>query len=146
MVELYKRTYTSRALEITIALLLFALGGGIYVAFRSTSLRMFDWFNYIGLHDIVLVVRSIANGIHLPSTILYCIPDGLWTLSYIILMDAIWSPDVKKQLLFGGIIPFFGVTLEIFQYFNLSRGTFDVVDLSLYIVPYVVYLILKIKL
>ncbi len=146
MVELPIRTNTSKAIEITAALFFFALGGCIYIAFRSTSLRMFGWFDDFGLHEIIIEFRKSTSVIRLPKTIKYCIPDGLWTLSYILFMDAIWDPNLKKQLIFGSIIPIVGGISEILQYFNVINGTFDVVDLLCYIIPYVVFLILKIKL
>jgi len=146
MVELQRRTNMGKAVEISTAIFLFSLGGFIYIAFRSTSLRMFSWFDNIGLHDIIMDIRSTSNDIQIPDIIKYCIPDGLWTLSYILLMDAIWTPQVKKQFLFCGIIPIVGGISEVLQYFNVVRGTFDVIDLLCYIVPYVIYLILIVKL
>ena len=70
------------------------------MAFRSTSLRMFGWFDNLGLHETIMLVRRLLNDIQVPEIIKYCIPDGLWTLSYILFMDAIWSSDVKKQIIF----------------------------------------------
>ena len=146
MVELHKRTNMSKSIEITMALLFFAFGGCIYIAFRSTSLRMFGWFDDLGLHEIIMSVRSFTSDIQLPEMIRYCIPDGLWTLSYILFMDAIWNPDLKRQILFGSIIPIVGGISEVLQYFNVLSGTFDVVDISCYLVPFVLYLIIKFKL
>ena len=146
MVEQFKRTNMGKAVEISTAILLFSLGGFIYIAFRSTSLRMFSWFDDLGLHDFIMDVRSSSNDIQIPEIIKYCIPDGLWTLSYILFMDAIWSPNVKRQVLFCGIIPIVGCLSEILQNLGVAKGTFDVVDLLCYIVPYVLYLILIVKL
>ena len=145
MVEQYHRTNISNAAEITAASLVFLLGGCIYIAFRSTSLRMFGWFDNLGLHETIMLVRRLLNDIQVPEIIKYCIPDGLWTLSYILFMDAIWSSDVKKQIIFCGIIPFVGASSEILQYFNLVEGTFDVIDLLCYTIPFVIYLIVKLK-
>lgn len=136
----------SKKTECATALFLFALGGSIYIAFRSTSLRMFGWFDILGLHEIIMQVRRMLSVIQVPEIIKYCIPDGLWTLSYILIMDAIWSSDVKKQIIFSGIIPFVGVFSEILQYLYLVEGTFDVIDLLCYIIPFVIYLIVKFKL
>ena len=141
-----KRTNINKIAESTAALFLFALGGCIYIAFRSTSLRMFGWFDNLGLHEIVVFVRRMLSDIQVPEIIKYCIPDGLWTLSYILIMDTIWSSDVKKQFIFCGIIPFVGASSEILQYFNLVEGTFDVIDLLCYTIPFVIYLIVKLKL
>ena len=141
-----KLTYMGAALEITAALLFFTIGGCIYLAFRCTSLRMFGWFDYLGLHEFIIGVRSVSNNIQIPQIIKFCIPDGLWSLSYILFMDAIWNPDMKRQLLFGSLVPIVGVFSELLQYFNVLIGTFDAVDLSCYIAPYVLYLFFKVKL
>lgn len=143
---LLKHTNMSKKTECATALFLFVLGGSIYIAFRSTSLRMFGWFEILGLHEIIMLVRRLLSVIQVPEIIKYCIPDGLWTLSYILIMDAIWSSDVKKQIIFCGIIPFVGAFSEILQYLNLVEGTFDVIDLLCYIIPFIIYLIVKFKL
>lgn len=135
-----------KAVEISTAFILFSLGGFIYIAFRSTSLRMFGWFNDLGLHDYIMNVRILSNSIQLHEIIKYCIPDGLWTLSYILFMDAIWSPNVNTQVFFGSIIPVIGCISEILQKLSVIKGTFDIIDLLCYIVPYVLYLIFIIKL
>ena len=142
---LLNRTNMNKIAESTTALYLFILVGCIYMAFRSTSLRMFGWFDNLGLHETIMLVRRLLNDIQVPEIIKYCIPDGLWTLSYILFMDAIWSSDVKKQIIFCGIIPFVGASSEILQYFNLVEGTFDVIDLLCYTIPFVIYLIVKLK-
>lgn len=142
MDEQRKRTNKNKALEITTAFLLFSLGGFIYIAFRSTSLRMFGWFDDLGLHEFYMIVRNLSSDIQIPEIVKYCIPDGLWTLSYILLMDVIWSSNLKRQILFCSIIPVIGGISEILQYFNLLKGTFDIVDLLCYLVPYVLYLLI----
>ena len=48
---LLNRTNMNKIAESTTALFLFTLGGCIYMAFRSTSLRMFGWFDNLGLHE-----------------------------------------------------------------------------------------------
>ena len=137
------KSKTSKAIEITTALILFALGGSIYIAFRTTSLRMFGWFDYLGLTDSIIAFRNVFGSIQIPEIVKFCIPDGLWSLSYVILMDAIWSPDTKKQVVFCGIIPAIGAISEILQYFCIVEGVFDVADLLCYLIPYVIYLFLK---
>lgn len=133
----------NRAVEIVTATFLFAIGGFIYVAFRCTSLRMFGWFDYLGLNECVMMVRNLLRTIQIPDIVKYCIPDGLWTLSYILFMDAIWRPIVKSQLVICSFIPVIGTVSEILQYYHVMNGTFDIVDLLCYLVPYVMYLLFK---
>ncbi len=133
----------SKAIEIVTATFLFAIGGFIYIAFRCTSLRMFGWFDSLGLNECVVAVRNLLYDVQIPDIVKYCLPDGLWTLSYILLMDAIWRPNVKNQLVICSFIPIIGTVSEILQYYHVVSGTFDIVDLLCYLVPYVMYLLFK---
>ncbi len=145
MITNRKLSNISQAIETTIAVLLFVIGGSIYIAFRTTSLRMFGWFDSLGFHEFITAIRNATNNIQVPEMVIFCIPDGLWTLSYILFMDVIWAPDKRRQIIFCSIIPFIGATSEILQYFNVIEGTFDIIDLLCYTIPFVIYLILKVK-
>lgn len=109
------------------------IGGLIYVLFRPLTLKMFNWFEYIGLLGSILEMRSdFQNYILFPDWFYYALPDGLWTYSFTTSFILIWrhSSSLKYWLtipLSLSIIP------EILQYFNLLTGTFDINDLFLQI-------------
>ena len=93
------------------------IGGLLYVFFRSTSIRMFKWFDFLGLENVIQLMRSTLFNVksNIPNWIYFSLPDGLWVYSF----TRIWL-----------LIPFIsGILSEILQYFGLFPGTFDYLDL-----------------
>ena len=106
------------------------VGGIIYICFRSLSLRMFDWFDFIGFSEIILDIRELFLEISfLPNWFYYSLPDGLWTYAFTSSFIIIWginNPVLKYWL----VIPFIlSLVPEMLQLFNLFPGTFDLNDL-----------------
>lgn len=130
-------------IKIMSALISFCVGGLIYLAYRSTSLRMFNWINEIGFYDSMISLRKIAQHHKLNDFALYSLPDGLWVTSYILIMDTVWENNLSQQLLWCSLIPIIGVFSEILQSYNLLEGTFDYSDVLCYAFPYIIYLTLK---
>lgn len=105
------------------------LGGMIYVLFRPLSLKMFDWFEFIGLMDIILKMRDFSqNYLFFPNWFYYALPDGLWTYAFTSSFMLIWGKS--STLKYWLAIPFIlSIIPELLQYFNLLVGTFDLYDL-----------------
>lgn len=121
-------------------------GGLIYVLFRTATLKMFAWYETIGLGGLTNGMRKLtfqfAN--ELPEWILFSLPDGLWIFSYVCLMLAIWQNSVSlKNALWILIIPILAIGSEIGQLFGLIVGTFDLTDLLFYIfgmtLPFIIF-------
>jgi len=103
------------------------LGSMIYILFRSESL----------LYNRLL--GSLFHPIATPKTaieqlIVYSLPDGLWAMSYTMLILHIRKNTKITTLIWASIIPLLGIISEIAQYFFILPGTFDIFDLSMYIV------------
>lgn len=112
------------------------IGGLIYISFRSYSLKMFRWFENIGIENIIIAIRKKTQIYfsEIPEWILYSLPDGLWIFSYICLMLFIWNTKITyKNIVWLLIIPLLAILSEIGQLFSLINGTFDFVDLTFYI-------------
>lgn len=107
------------------------LGGGIYVAYRSETLLMFDWFPMLKPCRAVLNKTLVSNG--LPDWFLFSLPDGLWLLAYILTIGAIWNFHIEDSLALLLLMPVMAVGFEILQFFHLIKGTFDVCDLEFYL-------------
>ena len=73
----------------------------------------------------------------------YSLPDGLWVISYIMIVDVIWCNNRKAQLLWGGILTVIGVVSELLQRIYVVNGTYDYNDILCYTIPYILYLTLK---
>jgi hypothetical protein len=108
------------------------LGGLLYILFRSTELRMFNWLSFIGLDDIINSIKENLSEFknHLPNWIYYSLPDGLWVYSFTSALLIYWNNDIQKVKLWL-LIPFItGVIIEILQGFKMFIGTFDFLDLT----------------
>lgn len=126
---------------MTIIFSSFSLMGGamIYLLFRPTHLLMFRWLDSIGLMDFVDSIR--ANQKNVPEWIIYSLPDGLWMFSYCLFIGCIWDFDIRECLFILVILPIYAVTIEIMQYFHLVSGTFDFMDLVVFLTAFVLGLL-----
>ena len=129
-----------------ISFLTLLCGTLIYLLFRVSTLKVFSWLNFLGIDFISSDLRknSINFAQKIPEWFIFSLPDGIWIFSYVVLMISIWNFEVNKQSLFWLIIiPFIAIFSEIFQIFGLVSGTFDIIDLSFYllgfILPFIIF-------
>ena len=118
-------------------ILTLVIGGLIYIAYRTDTLLMFKWFAAISLDTPIEYLREMTMSTKstLPGWFLFSLPDGLWIFSYITLTLLIWKNKITKQNVFWiGIIPLVAILSELGQLFGIVSGTFDIVDLTFYIV------------
>ncbi len=134
-----------KVILVTIALTLFVFGSYIYIAFRPLSLLMFSWFDSINIMNIIEKIRRVPIFNTSSNFVIYNLPNGLWATSYILIMDAIWMPSIKPQIIFSSIMPIVGIVSELLQKIGVLEGTYDMRDLICYTLPYIVYILLKIK-
>jgi hypothetical protein len=112
------------------------VGGLIYILFRTSSLKMFAWYETMGFRSLTIALRKLTFPFapKIPEWILFSLPDGLWIFSYVNLMLCIWNNVVCfKNLFWVLIIPLLAIGSEIGQGLGLIPGTFDLADLLLYI-------------
>lgn len=112
------------------------LGTSIYILFRSSTLKVFSWLDFIGINILDSNIRKSALAVsdNIPDWVLLSLPDGLWLFSYVCLMLYIWKNSITVQNLFWiGIIPAIAIASEVAQCFGVLQGTFDPMDLLLYI-------------
>ncbi len=111
-------------------------GGLIYILTRPDSLLMFDWFKKIGLGENIAKLRLEQNIKDLLNNwIIYNFPAWIWTFSLTVLLGIIWNYKINKESLMILLIPLIlGISSEIFQKAELINGTFDFIDLLLYII------------
>lgn len=129
-------------IKIFISLLSLLIGGLIYIGFRDENLLMFDWFNNLGLNSYIVFFRTELQHIDLPNWVIYSLPDGLWVLSYMILINEIWKSKREPQYyIWSYSLPIIAITLEITQIFTSYVGTFDIYDLLCYICPILFFLV-----
>ena len=120
-----------RITAFTIALCAMSLGGATYLLFRPTSLTLFSWIEKINMFDYVDTVRENIN-FSLPGWVIYSLPDGLWILSYMLVIGAIWDFDLKNSAPALFFLPALALISELLQLPGIVPGTFDPGDILAY--------------
>ena len=128
------------SLELGLGILLLIVGIGIYLLFRSTSIRLYQWCMALPIADTIETWRNAAAGLSLPDFCKYSLPDGLYCASYILMSDAVWRrAKVWKRTLVVSIMPLVAISHELLQITGIAHGTFDLNDLFCYAVPLLSY-------
>ena len=112
------------------------LGGLVYISFRQDTLKMFSWFDRLNILEAISDFRlfTLPLSVHLPNWFLYSFPDGLWLFSYISLLLIVWDNTISKHNIHWLLLlPTVAITSEIGQLFAIVPGTFDVLDLTFYL-------------
>ena len=111
------------------------IGVFIYTLFRSMTIRIFTFYEYIGIAKIVTYIRSGFSEyiFYIPKWIIYSLPDGLWVYSLTSMLILIWKREILKNNFIILIILSIMCFYEIIQSTKFIDGTFDVFDLLLMI-------------
>ena len=124
------------------------LGGFIYVSFRVESLRMFSWFNSISLYKVIIATRNYTLNYDflIPDWVKFSLPDGLWLFSFISLILITWKNEINSSNLFWLIgLPIIALLSEIGQSFSFVPGTFDWIDIAMYLIGFMLPFIINKK-
>lgn len=130
--------------QACLALILFSIGGLIYIIFRSETIRMFTWADNLGLGNCVSRLRFYYGDIYVSDFIKYSVPDGLWLLAYLLIIDIIWNESNIFKRLFIYALPIIAISSEFMQLFGIVHGIFDFYDLINYFGALIIYKLLKI--
>ena len=103
------------------------IGCLIYVLFRTDTLL---YNKLLGN----LFTQIASPNTFLQRIILFSLPDGLWAMSYTMLIFHLRKDKTVRTLIWSIIIPIVGILSEIGQLYYLIPGTFDIIDLIMYIV------------
>jgi hypothetical protein len=126
---------TRSGLSFTEALLPLLVGGLSYLCARSTHTQMFQWFEALGVLDVVLSLRSFFGSAvqFIPASLLLSLPAALWSYSVVAWMGWVWRGRTGAERgVWVGVAACLGPTSEIMQASGLISGTFDPIDLLLY--------------
>lgn len=126
--------------EWIIATILLLIGCTIYLPFRPQNLLIFKIIDGIGSMSNVVSLRMYINHNCFPDFIIYRLPAGLWTASYLMMMYLTTKGYTRKlRLMLALPLPITAIVLEFMQLLGLCIGTFDVYDLIYYIIPLIVF-------
>ena len=135
----------TQRLKLPLGMMMLLMGGMTYLLFRPQTLLMFHVTDALGLSA---VINSMRKGIssQLPEFIIYNLPGALLAAAYILTTEYfLYRQSVKARILVAGIIPVIGAVSELLQLTGLLPGTFDVADLLCYLVPYLLYMSITLK-
>ena len=105
-------------------------GSFIYFITRSDSIYVNQWLNSIDHGNVLRTFQGLILNTQLPGWIIYSLPNGLWMLALILTIMTIWNFKVNVRSIPWIILSVAsGLLFEIFQGFQLIRGTFDIKDL-----------------
>lgn len=127
--------------KLAAGLILLGCGCVIYLLFRSTTIALYQAACAIGLGSVIDHARMQTTHWVVPDFILFSLPDGLYCLSYVILIDALWPVEGTSKAIAASVIPAAAVIHETGQGMRMVRGTFDAMDLCCYLVPWMLYLL-----
>ena len=105
----------------------------IYLGYRSQSLLMFRWGEKLGLSSILDSWRNWCSLYPMPTWIINALPDGLWLLSYMLLMDLIWRGYSNQYQKWLYVLPIIAIISELSQLWISHIGTYDIVDVGCYL-------------
>lgn len=130
--------------QVILGVVFLTFGCAIYLLFRAKTLNIYQWCSLLGLSKFIDYARAWLSDWNIPDFVRYSLPDGLYCAAYILIIDAIWKDhDSLIKHLVIALVPLVTITSEIFQYFGLVKGTFDLYDLLFYSVPLIAYYINK---
>lgn len=125
-------------MKVILSIILVSIGGCIYLMQRTTGILMFRIIDFLGLTDAVAGLRDSIQ--QMPEFIVFNLPGGLWSASYVLLSDAVFAGQSKMmRLAWGSLIPMIGLVSELLQAVALCPGTADWLDAVCYGVPYILY-------
>ena len=132
---------TRRRIEYLLCFLFLTIGGVIYLLYRPRILMLHVIADGLGLGGCIDSLRGVADQWPLPSFLVFCVPNGLWSTAYILLIDGLIAGRSRRwQRLVGvSVIPFLGAMSELLQASGTIPGTFDWGDLLCYLLPLLVY-------
>ena len=121
-----------RRIYLIAAGLSFLTGTAIYILYRNANLLIWKFFLREDFWDRFAINVDLKEGILLPLFV-YHGSDGLWLLSGILLIRAIWLVQEKIALLYITAFCLVAVFFEICQLLKIVPGTFDILDILTYL-------------
>jgi len=103
----------------------------IYYFLRSGGMLIHQWVDFLRfafLHGNNPVIQFSHPSV-ITDFFRYNLPDGLWLLSGLLLLRAVWHGQPKTLLVYRRCFLFFAFSFEISQILAGVPGTFDVLDL-----------------
>jgi hypothetical protein len=109
------------------SILSMAAGFLVYYFLRENNILIYNWFPFLPKNNKIIAFPQETFWL---DFLRYNLPDGLWLLSILLFLRAIWHKDRKTFLIYKICVLFICFLLEILQIFDKIPGTFDFFDLA----------------
>ena len=115
-------------MKVYFSLSAFSLTAGflLYFFFRDSNTLIYTWFNFLPRNNNII---TFSNSSFLTNFFCYNLPDGLWLLSGLLFLRAIWHENQKTFFIYKLCFLFIAFIFEVSQIFDGIAGTFDIFDL-----------------
>ena len=100
---------------------LVGIGGTMYLLFRQSSLLIYQLACRAGMGELLGRWREHTLQWDMPEWVVYCLPDGLWSAGYVLIVSGLFRPHPLKWLV-AGIIPLVGALSELAQWMGMLPG------------------------
>ena len=110
------------------AFLVFLGGLAVYAFFRNLNIVLFQIFpkpSFLNMLHFSLRTDSV-----LVSMLVFNLPDGLWFLSGLLIIRAVWLTNLKWRAIYCGIFSIIALGMEFSQIYKSTPGTFDFLDIA----------------
>jgi hypothetical protein len=114
---------------IYFSLSIFSMAAGVllYYFLRKNNIFIYQWFPFLPKNNNIITFPGESFCL---DFLRYNLPDGLWLLSVLLFLRAVWHKDRKTFLIYKICVLFICFFLEILQIFDKIPGTFDFFDLA----------------
>lgn len=108
--------------------------------FRSRQIVLLRIADSTPLYRLLSIVRETASPWQPSEWVVFSLPGGLWSAAYILIIHSLMAPlTLVSRWRWAIVIPMLGALSELCQAFHVLPGTFDVVDLLCYLLPFLLY-------
>jgi hypothetical protein len=103
-----------------------SLGAVIYLSWRTETLLVFRWVQWLGAGSLLHTLRAAAHGVHPSRALLNCLPDGMWVFAFTSAMRFIWlKPNTALAFCWMFLPLALALGGEFGQFLHNVPGTFD---------------------
>lgn len=124
---------------ILVSAFLFLFAVYIYVSNRSGDMILYSWLGIDYNNYFFEWIRT--HSFYVVPWVKYNLPDGLWMLSFLLLMECIWENVKLFKWMFCAPIVVFAVVMEILQYKGCFPGTGDAMDIVFYMIAVLLFIL-----
>jgi hypothetical protein len=120
--------------EVAVGAAAMLVGGLIYVCWREPHLRMFGWFEALGISNVVGSVRLASAPLRdgIPAWVVFCLPQALWLLSGLLALHVVWGRRSGSGFRsWALVLVLVALGFECGQLMGVIPGQFDIWDLVL---------------